>query len=143
MRSMSKVDRGNGGIVVLVTGGRDYDDQDAERAVFAYLDCLACEEPIATILTGACSATPENRKRGLMQGADWMAIRWAVSREVSFVGMPAEWSRFGRPAGPRRNREMIKFGKPDLVVAFPGGDGTKDAVTFARERGIRVIEVGS
>lgn len=36
---------------------------------------------------------------------------------------------------------MLKEGKPDLVIAFPGGNGTKDMVTKARKAGIEVIEV--
>jgi hypothetical protein len=36
----------------------------------------------------------------------------------------AEWERLGRKAGPIRNQRMLEEGKPDLVVAFPGGTGT-------------------
>ena len=33
------------------------------------------------------------------------------------------------------------MGKPDLVVAFPGGAGTLNMVMQARKAGVRVIEI--
>ena len=36
---------------------------------------------------------------------------------------------------------MLDEGKPDLVIAFPGGKGTADMARRAREAGIEVIEV--
>lgn len=55
---------------------------------------------------------------------------------------PADWERNGRAAGPIRNRQMLD-GKPDLVIAFPGGKGTADMVAEAKRRGIAVREVGA
>lgn len=34
-----------------------------------------------------------------------------------------------------RNRDMLLEGKPDLIVAFPGGNGTKHMVTIAAKAG--------
>jgi UDP-N-acetylmuramoylalanine-D-glutamate ligase len=34
---------------------------------------------------------------------------------------------------------MLKEGRPDLVVAFPGGKGTANMVAQARAAGIRVF----
>lgn len=36
---------------------------------------------------------------------------------------------------------MIDEGKPDLVVALPGGRGTADMVRRAKKHGIEVVEV--
>jgi hypothetical protein len=36
---------------------------------------------------------------------------------------------------------MLDEGKPDLVVAFPGGRGTADMVSVARAKGIEVIVI--
>jgi hypothetical protein len=44
-------------------------------------------------------------------------------------------------AGPLRNQRMLDEGKPDLVVAFPGGGGTKDLVRRAVKAGVSVHEV--
>lgn len=71
-------------------------------------------------------------------GADKHAAEWAIARRkvgVQHVPVPAEWSRFGRAAGPIRNKRMIYEEKPDLVIAFHDAltksRGTKDCVGHA------------
>lgn len=58
------------------------------------------------------------------------------------MDFPADWDKYGRSAGPIRNGEMLKQGKPDLVVAFhddiENSKETKDMVRQAREAGIPV-----
>jgi hypothetical protein len=52
----------------------------------------------------------------------------------------ADWKRFGRAAGPMRNERMLKEGRPDLVIAFPGRTGTAGMKALAREAGVMIIE---
>ena len=40
-----------------------------------------------------------------------------------------------------RNQRMLDEGKPDLVVAFPGGRDTADMVRRARSAGVEVVEI--
>ena len=40
-------------------------------------------------------------------------------------------------------QQMIDEGKPDLVVAFPGGRGTQDMIKRAKGHHIKVVEVKS
>jgi hypothetical protein len=74
-------------------------------------------------------------------GADRLAREWAEEHCLGSECYPADWTKYGRAAGPIRNKQMLVEGKPDLVVAFPGGPGTADMVRQARAAGIRVIEV--
>jgi hypothetical protein len=66
--------------------------------------------------------------------------------------LPADWRRFGRGAGPIRNRQLLDLAlakaqshfKPRslvsvLVVAFPGGAGTASLVQIARQRAARSL----
>jgi UDP-N-acetylmuramoylalanine-D-glutamate ligase len=53
----------------------------------------------------------------------------------------ADWDTHGKAAGPIRNKRMLDEGKPDLVVAFPGGRGTANMISQARKAGVEVIEV--
>lgn len=43
-------------------------------------------------------------------------------------------------AGPIRNSRMLREGKPDLVLAFPGHGGTADMVKQAGEAGVGVMK---
>lgn len=116
---------------VLVCGGRDYADS---ARVFATLDFMADEartvgDPIDAIIHGGAS------------GADYLASAWAGLRGVETIPFPASWIKYGKAAGPIRNQQMIDEGKPDAVVAFPGGRGTADMVRRARAAGIPTKEM--
>lgn len=113
---------------VLVCGGRDYDDI---RRVFQVLDKFHSEAGISVIIEGGA------------RGADKLAREWA---EHSYgcgnvETFEADWENQGRFAGPARNQRMIDEGKPDLVIAFPGGRGTADMMRKARKAGVKVIEI--
>lgn len=114
------------GLRVLVCGGRKYHDQ---AHVWATLSELNAEQPIGLIIHG--SAT----------GADRLAQAWAHSRLIPERAFDANWPKYGSSAGAMRAQQMIDEGKPDLVVAFPGGPGTADLVQRARLHGVKVLEV--
>lgn len=124
---------------VLVCGGRDYadyyylaevlDDLCEERGWTTEPDELGNWLPKVHIISGKA------------RGADTLAIDWAVTRYCSWSEYPADWKQHGKRAGPIRNQNMLDHGKPDIVVAFPGGVGTRDMVSRARKAGIELIEV--
>lgn len=79
---------------------------------------------------------------GNARGADALADRWARARGVAVFPVPAEWSKHGKAAGPKRNAAMLgQVGSRGIVVAFPGGRGTADMVGRAKAAGIHVITV--
>ena len=112
---------------ILVCGGRGYKDSGK---VFEVLDGLHREHGALTIIEGGAA------------GADTFAGEWTcMQRTCRLITEPADWKRYGRPAGPIRNQEMLDNHKPVLVVAFPGGRGTAHMMRIARSSGIAVIEV--
>ena len=114
---------------VLVCGGRDFDDVELMISV---LDRLHTEKSFTMLIHG--------NARGADRIADDWAWRRGVPREP--YGLPqGEWDELGKRAGPLRNQRMLDEGKPDLVVAFPGGGGTKDIVRRAVKAGVAIHEV--
>ena len=113
---------------ILVCGGRDFDDKDY---LFQTLDGYELRNRHDAIISGAA------------RGADALASLYANMRGVMLEEYPADWKTYGRAAGFVRNRQMLVCGKPDLVVAFPGGKGTAMMVKLAREAGVGVIEMGA
>lgn len=77
---------------------------------------------------------------GMARGADKVAVDWAVVNWCKWHEFPANWELYGKAAGFIRNRRMLDEGKPDLVVAFPGGKGTKMMVDLAKNAGVEVLE---
>lgn len=74
-------------------------------------------------------------------GGDNIAKEWAAIHKLPVTEYKANWKRYGKRAGPLRNRRMLDEGKPELVVALPGGRGTADMIERAQGAGIRVIDV--
>jgi hypothetical protein len=108
---------------LLVCGSRDY--TNAERVT----QVLSSLPRPAVLITGQAP------------GADRLAEEWATSQRIRIIPFPADWAKYGRAAGPLRNRAMVRDGKPTLVVAFPRdpqaiSPGTQDMITVARAAGI-------
>lgn len=79
---------------------------------------------------------------GGASGADAVAHRYAESRGVGLVTVPALWRSQGRSAGFKRNTLMAWVASSlgvELCVAFPGNAGTADMVERAAKARIQVI----
>lgn len=74
-------------------------------------------------------------------GADRIAGEIASSMGLEVRAFPADWAKFGKAAGPSRNKLML-LEKPDRVIAFhddiENSKGTKHMVSSARKAGIPV-----
>lgn len=77
---------------------------------------------------------------GAAPGADSAASDFAIISFCQLKEYPADWKKYGVRAGFVRNRQMLEEGKPDLVVAFPGGTGTAMMVKLAKAAGVKVLE---
>jgi hypothetical protein len=110
---------------VLVCGGRDF----ADRAyAFRTLNNLHDSYEFTTIIEGGA------------RGADAIAREWAEGMDIPVETYPADWEAHGKQAGYLRNRKMLLDGKPDLIVAFNGGKGTKMMVTIAKNANVPVMK---
>lgn len=78
---------------------------------------------------------------GAAPGADTLAAQWAGSRGVAAMAFRAPWDRYGPGAGPMRNRWMLRWGQPDVVVAFVGGRGTASMLREAERVGVPVVKI--
>jgi hypothetical protein len=113
-------------VKVLVTGGRDYTDR---QTLYRTLAAIDADHGISVIIEGCA------------EGADRLAAAWARDNEIGLRHFPAQWREGGvyNPlAGKQRNQRMLHEGRPDLVVAFPGGQGTAHMVDIARRAGVPI-----
>lgn len=130
---------------LLVTGGRTYgvakpDDSPERHAEAAEeratltraLDAFHARHTVTLLIHGAA------------RGADSWARQWAGGRGVATLAFPAKWYPKGRrgpldrAAGHKRNAQMLYEGRPDAVLAFPGGRGTANMVGKAQAAGVPV-----
>lgn len=108
---------------LLACGGRDYRNA---AAVEHALTVIHARRGITLLIEGGAT------------GADRLARQWAERNGVPVQTYEADWKTYGRRAGPLRNHYMLVDGKPDGVVAFPGGRGTADMIQQAERAGVKV-----
>lgn len=108
---------------VLITGDRYW---TAKHIIIQVLQEL---KPILIIQGGA-------------KGADLLAKECAKELRIKQIQYDADWTKYGRAAGPLRNRMMIDTEKPELVLAFHDSieksKGTRNMIMLANNRGVPV-----
>lgn len=114
---------------VLVCGGRDFNDYELLNRELNEIRFKDTNREFTAIIHGAA------------RGADTLAGEYAERHGMDVLPFPASWNKHGKAAGAIRNTQMLVEGRPDLVVAFPGGKGTSNMIKQAREAGVKVYVV--
>lgn len=113
--------------VVAFSGTRDLDTSpgsDAERIILAELSTL----PPGTIVI-----------HGNSGNVDLAADRIARRFGFAVTKFPADWTQYGKRAGPIRNSEMAKQKPVRWVIIWNGvSPGSRDALRKARSVGAQV-----
>jgi len=110
---------------VLICGGRDYSDVET---AFNFLNGFHQENKITEIIEGGA------------RGADSIGRQWGKANGIKITTCYADWNKYGRAAGPKRNQVMLEL-KPDFVIAFPGGKGTADMIKRSENASLKVVRV--
>lgn len=119
---------------VIIAGSRKYDDYETLREKCDKILSLKLSDPDCKVIIVSGGAA----------GADSLGERYARERGLAIESHPADWTRYGRSAGPRRNAEMAAVA--DALIAFPKeGEkniGTLNMIEQAKEKGltIRIIK---
>ena len=113
---------------VVVAGGRKFDDYDTLRLT---LDNLL-EDKLKTHKVVIIS--------GKARGADTLGEWYAKGLGLEVLEFPAEWEKYGRSAGHRRNAEMCS--ECDALCAFWDGRsaGTNSMIDMAKKAG-KIVHV--
>lgn len=111
-------------MIVLVTGDRNWDNGKV------VLEALREH-----------TASGDTLIHGAARGADTQCGNMGAFLGLHVLDVPADWRKYGRSAGPRRNIQMLDM-NPDIVLAFhdnlTDSKGTKHCVREALKRGIPV-----
>ena len=105
---------------VVIAGCRDYNNYEEAKA---YIDkCISNikNENTIVILSGGSS------------GADKLGEQYAIENGFEIERYPAQWEKFGKSAGPRRNKQMAEVS--DYIICFWDGKskGTKSMIKYAQ-----------
>ena len=109
---------------VAVVGSRGFSDREK---LFADLDRARGEWGDFEVVSGGA------------RGADSLAEEWALARGLPVRVFPADWNRWGKSAGFRRNRTIVE--NAEVLIAFWDGEsrGTANTIDIAREAGLPVF----
>lgn len=109
---------------VIIAGSRDFKDYGLLTRTMDYL--LSNVKDDITIICGKA------------RGADTLGEQYAKERGCTLQYFPADWERYGRSAGYRRNVQMAE--NADALVAFWNGKsmGTRHMISAAKSHGLRV-----
>lgn len=93
-------------LTILVTGSRDWNTDAQIECIYEELSKYVDPNIDVTLVHGAA------------RGVDTIAA--TIGEELGFkvVPYPADWVQYKKAAGPIRNAQMLREGKPDLVIAF-------------------------
>lgn len=108
---------------LIIAGGRDFNDYQAlVTAVDAAIVGWKATE--VTIISG------------MARGADALGVRYAKECELPLIEMPADWDRWGKSAGFKRNLAMAK--RATHLIAFWNGKsiGTQHMINIAKAHGL-------
>jgi hypothetical protein len=100
----------SGNTKVIIAGSRNVTDLDLVAGAIE-----ASGFPISEVVSGGAP------------GVDTLAEQWAREHGIPVTRFPAEWSRYGRRAGPIRNKEMAVYGEALIVVWDGKRAGTKSS----------------
>ena len=103
---------------IVIGGYRKFNDYKVFKD---FVDSCIGDENEITILSGHC------------KGVDLMGEQYAKEKGLLLEVYPAEWQKYGRAAGPIRNKQMVE--KADVVIAFtcPRATGTKNLISHAKK----------
>lgn len=117
-------------VTVLICGGRDYTEEGVVEEIIKTLIKQVGTRTLVIVHGGAT-------------GADSLAEKVCLRLGVCVVNSKALWEAFGKAAGPKRNKFMLEYFNPRLVVAFPGGDGTENMRSLAIAANVPVESINS
>lgn len=128
---------------VLVFGGREYNNREK---VYYTLDDFHAKTPISLLIHGSCRSRFDVDTGRIIWSTDELAEQWAKDVCVPYLGIPAIWypkhgGKLDRKAGPVRNSLMIKKGRPQQGIGFPGEKGSSDTARKLKALGIPMILV--
>jgi len=112
---------------IIIAGSRVYDNYRTLKRV--------CDEVIEKTDIGE---DPITIICGCAHGADALGDRYGYDNRYEIKYFKADWEKYGKGAGPMRNRQMAEVG--DMLIAFPIGKskGTLNMVKEAMKRKLKV-----
>lgn len=106
---------------IVIAGCRNFNDYDCAKNYIDNLIRNIRKNNEIIIMSGGC------------RGADLLGERYATENGFKIERYTAQWNKYGKSAGPKRNKTMAE--NCDCVICFWDGksNGTKSMIKYAQE----------
>lgn len=116
---------------LIIAGGRDYTNElRITDLVYDGITILQEEHGMGEVIEVVCGMAP---------GVDAIGRKIAISQDIPVKEFPAQWLKYGKSAGPKRNLQMAEYA--DALIAIWDGQsrGTASMIKQAKELGLKIV----
>lgn len=108
-----------GKMKLIIAGSRDFNDFEFAK------------ETLNKFIGGVSEVVS-----GTAAGADKIGEKWALYNFIPVKQFPANWEKYGKAAGHKRNAEMAKYADACIVFWDGNSPGTKNMISEAKKNNI-------
>lgn len=108
---------------IIIAGGRTFDNYDA---MYRFMDAIINNEYTPIIVSGTAN------------GADKLGERYANAKGYDIIRMPADWDKYGKSAGYKRNEQMALVADMAVIFWDKQSKGTKHMIDLANKHNLEV-----
>lgn len=105
---------------IAIVGSRKFNDYDT---ICKFIEQRFDLDQIDAVVSGGA------------KGVDALAERYARDHHLELIVKSANWAKYGRVAGPIRNKLIVE--EADAIIAFPAAEsiGTYNTISLAQKLG--------
>lgn len=114
---------------IIICGGRDFNNYELLKERCDYLLQFIPKWQLTIIC-------------GKARGADTLGEKYALENNLKIEYYPADWDKYGKSAGFRRNKEMVDTATSAICFWDGKSKGTKHTIDLCKKKGIPYIIIG-
>ena len=103
---------------LIIAGSRSFDDYEL---LTEQLDEICAKYDITEIVSGTA------------RGADTMGEIYAIAHDIPVKRFPADWNRYGKSAGYRRNEQMAQYADACICFSVDNSKGTEHMINLSKQ----------
>ena len=108
---------------LIIAGSRTFGDY---KLLSEHLDDICARFDITEIVSGTAA------------GADSLGELYARDHNIPVTRFPADWNKYGKSAGYRRNEQMAKFADACICFSVDNSKGTEHMINLAKQYRLRL-----
>ena len=106
---------------LIIAGTRQFDNYKITKTTVERVIKSWNNVEIVEVVCGEC------------RGPDLLGKRWALNKGIKIKSFPADWEKYGRAAGPIRNKQMVEYANAAIVFWDGRSRGTKSLMDLLRK----------